>query len=192
MVSLIMDKKNSFKEHNLRAAELFGALHLKEMDAAMLLAELMILIETKLIAKVDYDRTTSAISFASYLHRNDMRANRAHLPQTPYIEHPLRNTIRAIRLGVDNEAIIIACLLHDTIEDHCEDIVKLFMKIDTSNMDESKIRETALNYITEIYGAEVSMLVDAVSNPIKLPNLTTEDKIIIYYNHFRLITNSGF
>ncbi len=185
-----MNKNTNFEAHNLRAAEFFNSLPLKEMDAAMLLAELMILIETKLVDKVNYDKITSAISFASFLHRNDMRANRAHLPKTPYIEHPLRNTIRAVRFGAEDENILIACLLHDVIEDHSEDIVRLFANKDTADMNEYSLRKEALEYMSSVYGLEVSSLVHHVSNQLKDPSLTTEEKNVIYFNHFQDITKN--
>ena len=57
----------------------------------------------------------SALSFAAYKHRNQRRKDAA---QTPYINHPI--TVANILLneaGVTDESVLLAALLHDTVED---------------------------------------------------------------------------
>ena len=57
----------------------------------------------------------SAISLATTLHKNQSRGARGTLKRTPYIEHPLRNAIRLIRLGNTEQDVIIANVLHDMV-----------------------------------------------------------------------------
>ena len=56
-----------------------------------------------------------AISLATTLHENQSRGARGTLKRTPYIEHPLRNAIRLIRLGNTEQDVIIANVLHDMV-----------------------------------------------------------------------------
>ena len=59
-----------------------------------------------------------AISFASVAHRNQLRKNN----HTPYISHPFRVTMILRHVfGVEDEKILAAAVLHDTIEDTTTD-----------------------------------------------------------------------
>lgn len=56
-----------------------------------------------------------SLSFAAHKHRNQRRKDSA---QTPYINHPIALVnILLIEVGITDEVVLIAALLHDTVED---------------------------------------------------------------------------
>jgi (p)ppGpp synthase/HD superfamily hydrolase len=164
-----------------RAKELMHQLPLKEMEASLLTHA--ILDNVMKLKGVNYEKVAAAVEFAAYLHRDDTRANRKDLPRTPYIEHPLRNTLRGLRYGVKKESVTIANILHDTVEDHAWDIARQFAGIEPK--DEHDAREIALNFISEAYGKDVAYLVNGVSNPIYPSGLSKEEKRGLYATHVK-------
>ena len=87
----------------------------------------------------------AALSFAAYKHRNQCRKDKA---KTPYINHPI--TVANILLneaGVTDEIVLIAALLHDTVED----------------------TETSFEEIEEQFGAAVRSVVAEVTDDKALP-----------------------
>ena len=56
--------------------------------------------------------TIKALAFARELHKDQLRKD-----GQPYIVHPLTMACHAITIGLDNDVIIAACLLHDVVED---------------------------------------------------------------------------
>lgn len=55
------------------------------------------------------------LHFAAYKHRHQRRKDHE---QTPYINHPIRvATILSTEAGINDETILMAALLHDTVED---------------------------------------------------------------------------
>lgn len=68
--------------------------------------------------KTDFDpmnRLISAIAFAAHKHRDQRRKDAA---ASPYINHPIALAqVLANEAGIDDERVLIAALLHDTIED---------------------------------------------------------------------------
>lgn len=81
-----------------------------------------------------------ALDFAAEKHQFQTRKNKA---QTPYISHPIGVANNLITIGeVKDSALIIAALLHDTVED----------------------TQTTLNEISERFGKEVSGYVKEVSD----------------------------
>jgi guanosine-3',5'-bis(diphosphate) 3'-pyrophosphohydrolase len=73
------------------------------------------------------ERLLAAASFAARKHTTQRRKNPA---ATPYINHPLEVAEHLARVGgIDDEDILIAALLHDTIEDTLttpDEILELF------------------------------------------------------------------
>ncbi|MCC3299339.1 hypothetical protein [Arthrobacter caoxuetaonis] len=107
-----------------------------------------------------------AIGAAAYLHRGQTRANRAGMPRTPYSEHPLRNALRALRMGVTDLDVIAAIILHDTIEDCSSVIATDYLGMDASSMSAREQRECALDWMEAAFGTEITSLVKAVTNPL--------------------------
>jgi hypothetical protein len=125
---------------------------------------LAILDYSKNAKNVDMLRVQNAILLASHLHREDTRANRGRYTKTPYIEHPLRNTLRAIRYGDTSESVIIGSILHDTVEDHPYEISKEFYGAEAKT--EHEARANSLAYIKNAYGTKIRNMVSGMSNPI--------------------------
>lgn len=60
-------------------------------------------------------RFMECLKFAAYKHRNQRRKD---TNQTPYINHPINvATILSTEGHIDDEAVLMAALLHDTVED---------------------------------------------------------------------------
>ena len=159
-------------------------LRLKEMDPGSLTLALMSDVRTLANDGLLEEKPIfNALHVATFLHRNQTRANRKNLPRTPYIEHPLRNALRLIRWGCANQDIIIAALLHDTVEDCVDDIILYYLATDPAPLDEQKKRDMAFAWMAEEFGAEVSRIVYAVSNPLMPDGMTKEEKREAYAKH---------
>jgi (p)ppGpp synthase/HD superfamily hydrolase len=159
------------------------SLSLKSMDSSAL--TLAVLDAVKLAAPADADRVFAAVSAAAFLHRNQTRSNRGNLPRTPYIEHPLRGTMRLIRWGVTDPEILIASLLHDTIEDCSEDIVRHFLRIDPMDVTDIEMRRYVTEWMTDTFGARATRIVLSVTNPAFTPGATRQQKNAQYVAHVR-------
>ena len=59
-------------------------------------------------------QTVKAIAFAREQHKGQVRKGR---DKVPYIYHPLLMACHALALGLDDDDIVAACLLHDVCED---------------------------------------------------------------------------
>ena len=133
----------------------------------------------------------SAISLATALHENQSRGARGTLKRTPYIEHPLRNAIRLIRLGNTDQDVIIAAVLHDTIEDGSVDFVNKFGegRLIDEKPDEVQARAMLEDYIEKCFGGRVLSAVHKVTNEYftrkQWSELTQKEKADLYLNHVR-------
>lgn len=159
------------------------SLSLKSMDSSAL--TLSVLDAVSLSAPADAARIFQAVSAAAFLHRNQTRGNRGSLPRTPYIEHSLRNTMRLIRWGVTDAEILIATVLHDTIEDCSEDIVRHFLGIDPADMTDVEMRRYVTEWMTDTFGARATGIVLAVTNPAFDKDATRKEKNAVYVAHVR-------
>lgn len=148
-----------------RIEELISGMELKNLDPAMLA---LTLIREGEVAGMESKVLHDAIMFASFLHSGQTRSNRGNLPRTPYIEHPLRNAIRVIRWGCRDEAVVVAAILHDTVEDCSERFVKKYcIESEVANASEGIQRSALQNHISENYGSEVERIVDRVTNRLQ-------------------------
>lgn len=126
-----------------------------------------------------------AIQVASYLHRNDIRRGARGVHRTPsYIEHPLRVAYRMVRnFGVSDPNLIIAAVLHDTVEDHAHDFADFEGVSSSSAGDEVGARRRALIFIRDTFNKDVRNIVHAVSNPVLEPGVSKAEKVAIYLEH---------
>ena len=132
--------------------------------------------------EIDGVKMREAILLASELHQNDLRSNRAKYDVTPYIEHPLRNTLRLIRWGCTDQSVLISSILHDTVEDHPHEISADHHGEATD--DEHAARENSFKYIEAKFGKRVSKTVQGMSNPIFADKyMPAAKKNIIYADH---------
>jgi (p)ppGpp synthase/HD superfamily hydrolase len=140
-------------------------LALKEMDAALL--SYAILHESGALG-VDPVPLTEAMKIAAYVHRDDRRAALRDGVRDPYIVHPFRLVLRLVRYGCADPAVLAAAALHDTVEDHPDDVVALFPA------------DSALDALVARFGPDVAGLVAAVTNPPTPPGVDRQDH---YHEH---------
>jgi hypothetical protein len=89
-----------------------------------------------------------ALQLAGRLHALD------HRQREPYLNHVLRVALRIIvHYDVNDADIICAALLHDSVEDHADDMSPAG-------------RQGAFSMMTACFGSHVADLVSAVTNPI--------------------------
>ncbi|MBO2457938.1 HD domain-containing protein [Actinomadura violacea] len=103
-------------------------------------------------AEPDWRRLSTALALASDLHRQDRRVSE------PTVNHLLRVALRVMcHYKVDDVDVLVAALLHDSVEDHPADLAG-----DTSGDP----REAALGVLEAEFGPRVAGLVSAVTNPV--------------------------
>lgn len=159
------------------ASPLYNAavkLALKDMDGALLSASINNEMQSPEVA--------DAIALAALCHRSALRNNRGNMPRDNYINHPLRNTLRLIRLRVTDPDVIIASILHDTVEDAPEEIIlTIDHQLHESDASEQSYQDVALGLIKDMFGDYTSEVVERVTNkPHTDPNMTREQKWDIY------------
>jgi (p)ppGpp synthase/HD superfamily hydrolase len=104
----------------------------------------------------DRELIEDARDLALALHANDRRA------REPYNNHILRVATRIIspvHYDVNDPEVVIAALLHDSVEDHKHELAQLDPEAFGSE------RTVALGVISALYGDRVKMIVEAVTNP---------------------------
>jgi hypothetical protein len=123
-------------------------------------------------------RLTTALGLATDLHRNDRRV------REPYINHLLRVAIRiAYHYQVRDADVIVASLLHDTVEDHAAELADLAepatvlgaahpggARPHPGASDHRERRERAFGVIGDQFGRRVADMVAAVTNPAYIPH----------------------
>jgi (p)ppGpp synthase/HD superfamily hydrolase len=152
----------------------------KKMDANLLTAA--ILSEAHIDSDEDREKISHAIWMSTLLHAGQTRANRGNLPRTPYIEHPLRNTLRIIRWGVKDNDIVVGAILHDCVEDGSQNFARDFLE--REDLQEQDARNVLTEYISQEYGAGTADIVTGVSNPhIENDTRTKAQKHVDYRAH---------
>ncbi|MEU4400958.1 HD domain-containing protein [Micromonospora orduensis] len=100
----------------------------------------------------DRARLTAALDLAADLHRDDRRV------REPYLNHLLRVAIRLMHhYQVRDVDVIVAGLLHDSVEDHPAELADGEAGADQTG--------AALNALAARFGPRVAALVAAVTNP---------------------------
>ncbi|MEU4680073.1 HD domain-containing protein [Micromonospora sp. NPDC023737] len=114
------------------------------------------------------ERLTAALDLAAELHRDDRRV------REPYLNHLLRVAIRMMHhYQVRDVDVIVAGLLHDTVEDHPAELAG-----DVAAGDD--LTPAALATLAARFGPRVARLVAAVTNPRYDP---TRDRDEQYREH---------
>ena len=93
---------------------------------------------------MDTHRLLQAVDFAANKHRNQRRKNE---DKTPYINHPVDVAFSLSKAGITDVNILIAALLHDTIED----------------------TDTSYDEIVNAFGPDVAVTVKEVTDDKSLP-----------------------
>jgi len=147
----------------------------------------VILVEAK-DSGMNVEKIHKSIELATVLHEGQTRGprwqNGVLKEKVPYIEHPLRNSLRLMRLGVQDQNIVIASVLHDTVEDGSKAYSQKFLG---QTLEENDAREVLSNHIEGSYGQEVKNIVQAVTNdyvPVKeVQAMSMEDRRKVYRDH---------
>lgn len=171
---LFSGEKRSLK--SLTTEELFVALFEEAEDAGF---------DVAIIQK--------AAEFAKELHVGQFRSAPSWEEKPDYIVHPLRNAIRLIRWGSKDQNVILAGLLHDTVED-CSEKYCIHRSIEFSGAHEA--RQILLSKISEDYGPRVADIVFKLSNPIadsdQKQTISLEKKNQSYSEHVKRSIASDF
>jgi (p)ppGpp synthase/HD superfamily hydrolase len=108
---------------------------------------------------VSAERLLAAVKFAADQHKAQRRKG---ADETPYINHPIEVAESLVRVGgVADEAVILAALLHDTVED-------------TGASPET---------IEQMFGEQVRGIVDEVTDDKSLPKQERKQKQIEHAPH---------
>lgn len=167
---------------------MYPRIPLKDMESGALVMELFR--NTNEIYEGDpmnRDMVFSAAQLATHLHRDQTRSARAGFPRTPYIEHPMRNTLRLMRWGFTDAPLLAGSLLHDVPEDCAKEIAT---KIATGPQWAEKKSagvsdvEIALGWLQQGYGREVGETVRLVTTPEWVEQLPSgPERNEAYTNH---------
>lgn len=160
--------------------ELISNLPLKEMEAS-LLTHAILDFGNNHSHGGNRNTVEEAMRVAAYLHRSQTRKNRGNMPQTHYIEHPLRTTVRLMRYGVTLADILVASILHDTLEDHPFDLATDLGGIQVNDIWEARIG--GLQYLEHAFGKQAMSIINGVSNIPLEGKKTKDEKRDIYVRH---------
>jgi (p)ppGpp synthase/HD superfamily hydrolase len=112
---------------------------------------------------------------AARLHAQDMRTG-----NRPYVNHLLRVTIRiAHYYHVRDVDVLCAALLHDSVEDHPDELADLA----SDQERESGAAEAALAVLGRAFTPRVARLVRALTNPDTDPALPRAERQELYREH---------
>ena len=155
-----------------------AALPLKEMEASLLRGAILDRVIDMGLVEQDF---REAVDIASFLHRTQTRKQRGEMTLVHYIEHPLRNTLRALRYGIVDPDTLISIVLHDTVEDEPEQFSAVIAGHQSTS--EHDAREHAFAYLSGRFGPQVEAIVRALSNPLQKHGLSREQKNAAYVEH---------
>jgi guanosine-3',5'-bis(diphosphate) 3'-pyrophosphohydrolase len=111
------------------------------------------------IKTMSYVSLLKSISFAAEKHSTQRRKDS---DASPYINHPIAvATVLASEGNVDDEALLIAAVLHDTVED----------------------TETTFEKLEEVFGIDVTNIVREVTDDKSLPKATRKELQIEHARH---------
>ena len=129
---------------------------------------------------------SQAIIFAEKVHR----AQQDRKIDGPHINHVLRVTLRAIRLGLQTKAGVIGSLYHDSFEDQVKRLAKIIAKelakdenweADASDLNDD-LRQAAQMIIAK-YGEKVLKYVGHLTVPGWHRSMSPEEKNKLYYDY---------
>lgn len=105
------------------------------------------------------NRLLATIAFAADKHRDQRRKDAA---ASPYINHPIAlANVLANEAGIDDERVLIAAVLHDTLED----------------------TETTVQELIRLFGQEIAEIVLEVSDDKALPKAARKQQQIDHAPH---------
>ena len=134
-------------------------------------------------------QTIEVLPYARELHKGQVRKGKG---EVPYIYHPLLMACHALGLGLDDDNLISAILLHDVCEDcgiaiedlPVNDEVKTAVRLVTK--DDAKDEETYYKEIAKNCIATMVKLIDRCNNVSTMSTGFSKEKIIEYINETEL------
>lgn len=122
-------------------------------------------------------KVEEAINLALEIHKDQKPR-----PDGPYVNHILRVSNRIVEeYGVKDPELVMAALLHDSVEDQSNKLAKLITNIE--NISE---RQKALLFINNNFGERVKNIVLKLTNPEhEDENISQERKNRVYLEHVR-------
>lgn len=130
-------------------------------------------------------QTVEVLPYARELHKGQFRKGNG---QIPYIYHPLLMACHALSLGLEDDNLISAVLLHDVCEDcgvsvedlPVNDVVKEAVRLVTK--DKSKDTSTYYRDISENAIATMVKLLDRCNNVSGMAAAFSKEKLVKYIN----------
>lgn len=125
--------------------------------------------------------TIRALAFARDAHKNQTRKS-----GEPYITHPLTIACHALALGLHDDQIIAACLLHDVVEDCGVRLDDLPVSQETRNIVDrlTHVKPTPLTTYYDRIGvdpkAAIVKLLDRCNNVSTMAGVFTPNKLLGY------------
>ena len=125
--------------------------------------------------------TLKALNFAREAHKGQKRKS-----GDPYVVHPLTMACHALSMGIRDDTIIAACLLHDVVEDcgvkvselpvdeHVRHTVKLLTHVKPCPL------EAYYHEIQEDCYASIVKLIDRCNNVSTMAGVFTTEKLLSY------------
>jgi hypothetical protein len=133
------------------------------------------------------DLVVTSYELVSVLHKDDRHRDQ------PYIYHLLRNANRATGyLHITDPEIITAIILHDSVEDHPDEIIQIsrfgnngFLDEMPTLQDDLAKQEQALTYIESAFSPRVAQIVGGMTNPPhpKDKEYSYEARLQQYWDH---------
>ena len=167
--------------------EIFSEKSLRNMDTALLSFYSAKIAEREDIVweNINKEKFSHALFLSTIWHKGQTRRSGKGTSRTPYINHPMRNMLRAYQWGFRNSDILAAIVLHDVIEDSSDRIVGNSINVE----NEEELRDKASEIIEDLFSEKVKELILSVSNPIqdKKNNLSQEQRTENYIKHLENI-----
>lgn len=134
---------------------------------------------------IDDAQLTTAMQIAAYLHRDDTRSSRKDLPVDVYVTHPFRLVLRLVRYGCRDGSVLCAAALHDTVEDHPDELVALLdgQPAGPAAPAPSPDQGRPADLLATVFGPDVARIVTAVTNPPAPDGQTQQERHAAYQAH---------
>lgn len=136
-------------------------------------------------------QTAAALPYASEKHRGQTRKGHERIP---YINHPLLVTCHAMALGITEDSVLAACLLHDVCEDcgvrpedlpveeHTKETVRLVTKGDWPEAERGRMLERYYEGISHSRDAMIVKMLDRCNNISDMTSAFCDSKMAEYIN----------
>lgn len=114
------------------------------------------------LGEKDFKKISEALDAMLYLHCEQ----EDRMDGSPYIIHPLEVASDLVtKYEIIDADLIIAALLHDSIEDQSQRIVEKFSDEATDKLSEEELQNKAFDIIGKKYGIRIMGIVKGMTNP---------------------------